>query len=82
MRNIQNSNLSTLGCKELHNLTRQFVRKYYETLNSSSNILYKFYDQDAILCHLEDEDHLIQYYMGIHVKRLQDIFQNKDCKNS
>jgi len=78
---MNNINSCKLKCRKLYDLTRQFVRKYYETLHSDINILHKFYDQDAILCHLEDEDYIIEYFSGIsQIKECLKLKHWKNCK--
>jgi hypothetical protein len=60
-----------LTCKDLYNLTRQFVRKYYETLHSKPDVLHKFYDVNGTLCHLQQDDHVTQYYTGMSMIKEQ-----------
>ena len=59
--------LDKMTCKDMYNLTRQFVRKYYETLHSKPDNVWKFYDKNGMLCHLETEDHVTKYFVGLNV---------------
>jgi len=54
-----------LTCKDFYNLSRHFVRKYYQTLHSAPNFLYKFYGEKGRLCHLKSEETIIKYFVGI-----------------
>ena len=56
-----------LTCKDFYNLSRHFVRKYYQTLHSAPNFLYKFYAEKGRLCHLKSEETIIKYFVGIRV---------------
>lgn len=69
----------SLSVKDLYNLTRQFVKKYYETLHNSPQLLFKFYDKNAYLCHLECEDHVTKYYHGI--AKIKAVLASNDFKN-
>lgn len=65
-QNKEQSQSDELTCRDLYNLTRQFVRRYYETLHSKPELLHKFYHQNGILCHLQTDDHVTKYYSGMH----------------
>jgi len=71
MNKSSNLQPDPLTCKDLYNLTRQFVRKYYETLHSKPELLWKFYDKSATLCHLEVDQHVTKYYVGLNQIRDQ-----------